>query len=190
MAVPVVAARAAIGLLVDDLEAWVVRFVLLVLLVVALPISAAAVGFGGLLAIFGNVAPHVAAPTPPGQTAEGLAAVTPDVVRIGASGGRLFDGWTNRAALNQYDQRNYRSASTWLTWRNADCSAAALDWLLGAYGQPAGAIDDVIALMVRIPGSPQPSACSMLVVLVWLLPLHAAVCNPANHATRPARCDR
>jgi hypothetical protein len=147
MAVPVVAARAAIALLVDDLEAWVVRFVLLVLLVVALPISAAAVGFGGLLAMFGNVAPHVAAPALPVQTAEELAAITPDVVRIGASGGRLIDGWTNRAALNQYDQRNYRSASTWLTWRNADCSAAALDWLLGAYGQPVGAIDDAIALI-------------------------------------------
>ncbi len=147
MAVPVVAARAAVALLVDDLEAWVVRLALLVLVLVALPTAVAAVGFGGLLAIFGNVVPHPAAPTLPGQTVETLPAVAPDVVHLGASGGRLIDGWVNRAALNQYDQRNYRSTSSWLAWRNADCSAAALDWLLGAYGQPLAAIDDAIALI-------------------------------------------
>lgn len=112
MAVPVVAARAAIARLVDDLEAWIVRFAILALCLVAQPASAAAVGFGGLLAIFGNVAPHAAAPALPRQTAEGLAAVTPAVVRIGASGGRLIDGWTNPAALNQSTELTTASALT------------------------------------------------------------------------------
>jgi hypothetical protein len=148
VAVPVVAARAAMALLVDDLEAWVVRLALVVLVLVALPITAATLGFGGLLAIFGTLVPHAAAPALPGQIVESnLPPVAPDVVHLGASGGRLIDGWVNRAALNQYDQRNYRSASSWLAWRNADCSAAALDWLLGAYGRPAAAIDDAIALI-------------------------------------------
>ncbi len=56
---------------------------------------------------------------------------------IGASGGGLVDGWADRPPLNQYDSRNYRSDQSWLTWRDADCSAAALDWLLGAYGRSA-----------------------------------------------------
>ena len=57
-----------------------------------------------------------------------------------------IDGWADRPPLNQFDRRNYRSDQTWLTWRNVDCSAAALDWLLGAYGQPLASIDDAIAL--------------------------------------------
>jgi hypothetical protein len=59
----------------------------------------------------------------------------------------LIDGWADRPALNQYDRRNYRSDQTWLAWRGADCSAAALDWFLGAYGQPVASIDDAIALL-------------------------------------------
>jgi hypothetical protein len=66
---------------------------------------------------------------------------------IGAAGSGLIDGWADRPPLNQYDPRNYRSNQTWLAWRDADCSAAALDWLLGAYGQPLLAIDDAIALV-------------------------------------------
>jgi hypothetical protein len=66
---------------------------------------------------------------------------------IGASGGGLIDGWADRPALNQYDRRNYRSDQSWLTWRNADCSAAALDWLLGAYGRPVASLEDAISLI-------------------------------------------
>ena len=66
---------------------------------------------------------------------------------IGAAGGGLVDGWADRPPLNQYDQRNYGSDKSWLTWRNVDCSAAALDWLLSAYGQPVGNLDDAIALI-------------------------------------------
>jgi len=145
VAVPAVAARVAIALLVDDLEAWVVRAALLALLLLAIPASAATVGFGGLLALLGNLSPPAGAPALPGQT--GLPVPAPGAIPVGASGGRLVDGWANRAPLNQYERRNYRSDTTWLIWRNADCSAAALDWLLGAYGQPVGAIDDAIALI-------------------------------------------
>jgi hypothetical protein len=66
---------------------------------------------------------------------------------IGASGGRLIDGWADRPPLNQYERRNYLSDRSWVTWRDVDCSAAALDWFLGAYGMPLGTIDDAIALV-------------------------------------------
>jgi hypothetical protein len=66
---------------------------------------------------------------------------------IGAAGGGLIDGWADRPVINQYDRRNYRSDQTWLTWRAADCSAAALDWFLGAYARPLGSLDDAIGLI-------------------------------------------
>jgi hypothetical protein len=59
----------------------------------------------------------------------------------------LVAGWADRGPLNQYARSSYRSVATWLTWRDADCSAAALDWLLGAYGQPPANLDDAIALV-------------------------------------------
>ena len=59
----------------------------------------------------------------------------------------LIAGWADRGPLNQYARSSYRSEATWLTWRKADCSAAALDWLLGAYGQPPPSLDDVISLV-------------------------------------------
>jgi hypothetical protein len=59
----------------------------------------------------------------------------------------LIDGWADRPPLSQFVRRNYRTDQSWLTWRKVDCSAAALDWFLGAYGQPLGTIDDAIALV-------------------------------------------
>ena len=53
---------------------------------------------------------------------------------IGATGGGLVNGWADRPALNQYDRQNYATDQSWLAWRADDCSAAALTWLLGAYG--------------------------------------------------------
>jgi hypothetical protein len=64
---------------------------------------------------------------------------------IGPSGCGLIDGWADRPPLNQYDRRNYRSDQSWLTWR--DCLAAALEWLLGAYGRRLASIDEAIALI-------------------------------------------
>jgi hypothetical protein len=66
---------------------------------------------------------------------------------LGASGGGLVAGWSNAPALNQYDQANYSSAAVWQQWQAAACSAAALDWLLGAYGVRLGTIDQAIALI-------------------------------------------
>ena len=64
-----------------------------------------------------------------------------------ASAGGLVSGWTSRPALNQYDCANYRSPTACLQWAPAACSAAALDWLLGAYGVHLGGVDDAIALI-------------------------------------------
>lgn len=66
---------------------------------------------------------------------------------IGPTGGGLINGWADRPALNQYDRHNYMSDQSWLTWRAVDCSAAALDWLLGAYGRRLDNLDDAIALI-------------------------------------------
>jgi hypothetical protein len=59
----------------------------------------------------------------------------------------LVADWADRGPLNQYARSSYRSDQTWATWRDADCSAAALYWLLGAYGQPLGSLDDAVALI-------------------------------------------
>jgi Transglycosylase SLT domain len=64
---------------------------------------------------------------------------------VGASGGGLVSGWADRPALDQYDRRNYASSATWLQWRAADCSAAALAWLLGAYAVQVPSLDAAIA---------------------------------------------
>jgi hypothetical protein len=66
---------------------------------------------------------------------------------IGASGGGLVAGWATSPALDQYDRANYSSNDTWLEWRAADCSAAALDWLLAAYGVRLSSLDQAIALI-------------------------------------------
>jgi hypothetical protein len=64
---------------------------------------------------------------------------------VPAGGAGLQAGWANAPAVNQYDQRNYASTEVWQEWRA--CSAAALDWLLGAYGVRLGRIDRAIALI-------------------------------------------
>ena len=64
-----------------------------------------------------------------------------------AAGRRWSRAPLRRRPLDQYARANYRSDQSWLEWRNADCSAAALGWLLGAYGQQLGSLDDAIALV-------------------------------------------
>jgi hypothetical protein len=66
---------------------------------------------------------------------------------LGASGGGLVAGWSDLPALNQYDRANYASSSVWLQWEAADCSAAALDWLLEAYGVRLSSLDEAITLI-------------------------------------------
>jgi len=72
----------------------------------------------------------------------------------------LIAGWADRGALNQYARSSYRIDAVWLTWRDADCSAAALDWLLSAYGQPVAILDVTIALVG--PGSGISSRLGLL----------------------------
>ncbi len=62
-------------------------------------------------------------------------------------GGGLVTGWWQMPALDQFDRRYYRSDQTWLTWRNSACSAAALTWLLRAYGVQVPSIDAAIDLI-------------------------------------------
>jgi len=122
------------------------------------PIGLASVGFGAILALAGGRgAPSANAPGIIGQPrldrtmpTTGLgplpASVAP-IQPVGVAARGLMSGWSGRGPLNQYARSNYRSDQSWLTWRNADCSAAALDWLLGAYGQQLGSLDDAIALV-------------------------------------------
>lgn len=77
-------------------------------------------------------APGVPAPPPP-------VATPGPVLPAGA--------WVDGAPYNQYDPRSYRSSAVYATWHPAACSAAALAWLLRAYGHPVGALDDSIALL-------------------------------------------
>ena len=70
---------------------------------------------------------------------------------LGGGSSGLVAGWANRPALNQYACANYRSIDRCQVWAPFDCSAAALDWLLGAYGVRLGGIDDAITLIG--PGS-------------------------------------
>ena len=79
-----------------------------------------------------------------GQQAD-PAAVGPVQSVVAAAHG-LVARWSARGPLNQYARANCRTAAAWSTWRNASCSAAALDWLLGAYSQPLGSLDAAIAL--------------------------------------------
>jgi hypothetical protein len=105
------------------------------------PIGLATIGFAAILGLFSGFggAPRLD---------------SPEVRRIGAQYGALrtlesrpVEAWRDRPAVNQFDRRNYRSDQSWLTWRDAACSAAALAWLLDAYGQQLGSVDDAIALI-------------------------------------------
>ena len=124
------------------------------------PIGLASVGFGAIVGVAGGlVAPSAAQTT--GQFPVSQTIPTIDVQPVQMGGARvqsvvaaargLIAGWADRWPLNQYSRSNYRSDASWLEWRNADCLAAALDWVLGAYGQQLGSLDDAVALVG--PGS-------------------------------------
>jgi hypothetical protein len=144
-----------------DLGRWAVAACVLAAVLLLVPVGLATVGIGAILAVAGGASTRSAsgprpdgvvgqkrtdqAPSVAGQQAD-LAAVGPLQPVVAAAHG-LLAGWSARGPLNQYAQANYRSDQSWLTWRNVDCSAAALDWLLGAYGQPLGSLDEAIALL-------------------------------------------
>ena len=68
---------------------------------------------------------------------------------LGSSGGRSgpVAGWADQPALNQDACANYRSVASCQQWAPAACSAAALDWVLAAYGIRLGGIGDAITLI-------------------------------------------
>jgi len=134
-----------------------VAICILVAVVLLVPIGLASVAFGAILGVVGGVGDPAAPAGPAGRlgvrptiSTTGLQPIP--VARsplqgIPAAARGLIAGWADRGPLNQFARSNYRSDQSWLTWRAADCSAAALDWLLGAYGQQLGALDDSIALI-------------------------------------------
>ena len=136
---------------------WVLGLCVLGLLVVLAPIGLAALGFGAIVALSGGLGggpPNGGSPvnsTSPVAVVGGSTIEAPPIQPVMASSHGLVAGWANRDTLNQYARQNYRTDQSWQIWRNVDCSAAALDWLLGAYGQPLGSIDDAIGLIG--PGS-------------------------------------
>jgi hypothetical protein len=108
--------------------------------VLLLPFGLASVGFGAILSVAGSLgAPSAAQPAGRLTVSQTIpttgwpVAIAP-IQSVVATAHGLIHGWADRGPLNQYARSNYRTDASWLTWRNADCSAAALDWLLGAYG--------------------------------------------------------
>ena len=127
---------------------------------VMVPFGLASIGFGAILSAaggsgttspVGTVAPlsgaSVIGTTRMHPQAEPAAALPAGVT----SSHGLIAGWTERGPLNQYARASYASDQSWLTWRDADCSAASLEWLLGAYGQHVANLDEAIALVA--PGT-------------------------------------
>ena len=132
---------------------WAVALCFVVVLVALVPIGLTALGFSAIMAIAGGLSGNPSTGAG-GQmlTALSLVAQAPQIgvgqiQQAVSSAPGLVDGWASRGAVNQYAQVNYRTKQSWLTWDNVDCSAAALDWLLGAYGRPVGSIDDAIGLL-------------------------------------------
>ena len=146
----------------DVLDVGLGRLALAVCLLLAIAVSVPAVltwmGFSAIMGAIEGVAAHATATTSNGAAgAQGnqsqpspgsqSPAVDVSIQTLTSAAHGLIAGWADRGPLNQYARSSYRSEATWLTWRNADCSAAALDWLLGAYGQPLASLDDAIALV-------------------------------------------
>lgn len=133
-----------------------VVFVVVVVLVAAdtrllKPIAAGISGLGPSPLEVGTGTP------PPDRIVSGRIEAIPSATTADSG---LIPGWADRPALNQYACGNYRSATTCHQWAAADCSAAALDWLLGAYGVRLGGIDDAVALIG--PGSGISTAVGLL----------------------------
>jgi hypothetical protein len=143
-------------LLGGDLGRWAVAVCVVSAVLLVVPIGLASVGFGAILAVISGPGTRLTTGNP-GQVSIGgtkpMTSLQPLPMGVGSiqsvvpAARGLLAGWADRDPLNQYARTNYRSDQSWTTWRNADCSAAALDWLLGAYGQPLGSLDDAIALV-------------------------------------------
>jgi hypothetical protein len=143
-------------LLGGDLGRWAVGACVVLGIALLAPIGLVSFGLGAILGAASGVGTHSA----DGSTSQvpitgALPSTSLQPVLSGAQANEtvvaaaygLTSGWADRGPVNQYARFNYRSEQTWSTWRNADCSAAALDWLLGAYGQQLASLDDAVGLV-------------------------------------------
>lgn len=55
-------------------------------------------------------------------------------------------GWHDHPAVNQYLSTSWENQTNWKTWAAAACSAAALQWMLVAYGHPIS-LDGAVGLI-------------------------------------------
>jgi hypothetical protein len=147
-------------LLGGDLGRWAVAVCIVAEVLLLVPIGLASVGVGAILKVrgghgtssaTGNAGQVQISGTTPTTGLQPLPLGVGSIESVVPAARGLLAGWADHGPLNQYARTNYRSDQSWATWRNADCSAAALDWLLAAYGQPLGSLDDAIALVG--PGS-------------------------------------
>jgi hypothetical protein len=143
-------------LLGGDLGRWAVAVCVVTAVLLLVPIGLASVGFGAILEVAGgrgtpfttgNAGQVQITGAMPTTSLQPLPMGVGSIQSVVPAARGLLEGWADRGPLNQYARTNYRSDQSWATWRNADCSAAALDWLLGAYGQQLGSLDDAIALV-------------------------------------------
>jgi hypothetical protein len=149
------------NLLGGDLGRSALTACLVVAALLMAPIVLASIGFGAILGVAGGVGSPSAASNVRQIAGTGtlLSSTSPQPqsmasgpTQADASSARgLLAGWADRGPFNQYARSNYRSDETWVMWRHADCSAAALAWMLGAYGHQLDSLDDAIALLA--PGS-------------------------------------
>jgi hypothetical protein len=121
----------------------------LVAVALLVPIGLATLGFAAIMGLFSglSVAPRVASPAWSGPISATAGAELPREQLDLTSRNQGLAVWSDRPAINQFDRRNYQSDQSWAIWRNASCSAAALAWLLRAYHDQLGTIDDAIALI-------------------------------------------
>lgn len=60
--------------------------------------------------------------------------------------------WHDLPAFNQYDRSNWGNPTNFAIWSPAACSAAALRWMLTAYGHPLPSIDEAVSLIGPFTG--------------------------------------
>ncbi len=156
-------------LLGNDLGRWALAVCVVAAVLLLASIGLASVGFGAILGVAGGLGTLSAegttgqlpiTATMPTTSMQPLPMGVGPIQAVVSAARGLITGWADRGPLNQYARSNYRSDQSWATWRNADCAAAALDWLLGAYGQQLSSLDDAIALVG--PGTGISSSLGLL----------------------------
>src|SRR5437879_2325097 len=125
-------------LLGGDLGRWALAVCAVVAVLLLVPIGLVSVGFGAILgvagglrtpAVTGNAGQVPITGTMRTTSMQPLPMGIEPIQSVVTTSHGLIAGWTGRSPLNQYARSSYRTDQSWATWRNADCSAAALYWL-------------------------------------------------------------